>query len=170
MRFLTHMEAAEWAGGHSMLMPFGDHPDRQPRLRPLRFALPQPAHRLYALSSSIAARITPGDSCLLWITEFGVWPSNENMHLYYRLRESYGDRRLMHEAPAHLCLQHETADLITLLQLTLLFGWDAYLLPRSDHLAVFCSHDEFIECYSRNSDQLAEFKIILSKMDITFEP
>jgi hypothetical protein len=170
MRFLTDAEAADLMRGHSMLMPFGDRPDRQPRLGPLRFSLPQTTSRLFALSSYITSAITQGDSCLLWITQSGVWPSSENMHLYYRLRGSHGDRRLLHEAPGHLCLKHETDDLTTFLQLALLFGWDAYLLPSSDHLAVFCSHDEFLECYSRSSDQLAEFKTGLSKLNITSEP
>jgi hypothetical protein len=170
MQFLTEAEAAEWARGHSMLMPFGDRADRQPRLQPLRFAVPPPASRLYPLSSTIASAVTRGDDCLLWITEFGVWPSSENMHLYYRLRESYGDLRLLQEAPAHLCLKHETAELTTLLQLTLLFGWDAYLLPRSDHLAFFCSHDEFVECYSRSDEQLTDLKGALAKLNVTFDP
>jgi hypothetical protein len=166
MQFFTDAEAAAWARGRTMLMPFGDRPERQPRLPSLRCSFPQPANRLFAFSAYIASAITSGDSCLLWITEYGVWPSSENLHLYYRLRESYGDHRLLHEAPAHLCLKHETDDLTTLLQLALLFGWDAYLLPDSDHLAVFCSHDEFVECYSRSTDQLAEIKAGLARMNI----
>ena len=166
MQVLTNEEAAAWARGRTLLMPFGDRPERQPRLPSLRFALPQPAHRLFAFSSYVASAITSGDSCLVWITEYGVWPSNENTHLYYRLRESYGDHRLLHEAPAHLCLKHEAADLITVLQLALLFGWDAYLLPESDHVAAFCSHDEFVEWYSRSPDQLAEFQAGLARMNI----
>jgi hypothetical protein len=27
----------------------------------------------------------------LWISEYGIWPSTENWHLYYALRQKYGD-------------------------------------------------------------------------------
>ena len=166
MQFLTDAEAAAWARGRTMLMPFGDRPERQPRLPSLRGAFPHSANRIFAFSSYIASAITGGDSCLLWITEYGVWPSSENTHLYYRLRESYGDHRLLHEAPAHLFLKHEADDLVTLLQLALLFGWDAYLLHDSDHIAAFFSHDGFVECYSRSPDQLVEIKAGLARMEI----
>src|SRR5438552_16817824 len=89
-----------------MLMPYGDCPEGQQQVPVLRFPVPQPGSRLYALSRLLASAV-PGvdDSSLLWITGYGIWPSSENLHLYYRLRESYGDRRLLAEAPAHLCLK-----------------------------------------------------------------
>ena len=149
-----------------MLMPFGDRPERQPRLEPLRYAVPERTASLYALSSYLASTVTPGDACLLWITAFGVWPSSENMHLYYRLRESYGEHRLLHEAPAQLCLKHEHEDLATSIWLALLFGWDAYVLPDSDHLAVYFSHDELLEMYSRSAAQRVELETRLAQLQI----
>jgi hypothetical protein len=169
MQFLTDEEAAAWARGRTLLMPFGDRPERQPRLPSLRCTFPRPAHRLFAFSATIASAIARGDSCLLWITGYGVWPSSENSHLYYRLRESYGDHRLLHEAPGHLCLKHEVDDLTTVLQLALLFGWDAYALPDSDHAAAFCSHDEFVECYARAPAELADIKAALTRMNVEFQ-
>jgi hypothetical protein len=56
------------------------------------------------------------------VTEWGVWQSSENWHLYYRLRQSYGDHRLIEEAPVHLFLEHETYDLISFLQIGLAAG------------------------------------------------
>lgn len=128
---------------------------------------PSTAAQLYALSSFLASALTPGDACLLWITEFGVWPSAENLHLYYRLRESYGERRLLHEAPAQLCQKHEREDLATLIWLALLFGWDAYVLPDSDHLAIYFNHDELLELYSRNAAQRAELTTRLTELKLT---
>lgn len=78
-----------------------------------------------------------------------MWPSSENWHLYYRLRESYGDRRLLHEAPGHLFLDYEAADLVTFLHVTISSGWDAEVLPHLSYgsaanARVFISHDEFV--------------------------
>ncbi len=46
-------------------------------------------------------------NAILYIDECGVWPSFENWHLYYRLRSSYGDNRMLHEAPGHYFLEYE---------------------------------------------------------------
>ena len=75
-------------------------------------------------------------------TAWGIWPSSENWHLYYRLRQSYGDYRLLEETPGHLFLKHESEDLASFLQLAILNGWGRYLLAEADYVNVFFSHDE----------------------------
>ena len=93
---------------------------------------------------------------LLWITDGAFWPSSENWHLYYKLRQTYGDCRLLHEAPGHLFLQHEAEDLASFLQLALLNGWGGYVLPQADHLDALFSHDEFITFYAKSAESLSE--------------
>ena len=104
--------------------------------------------RLHWLAGFLISHLEPFDECLLWVTQWGVWPSSENFHLFYRMRESYGERRLLHDAPGQLFLKHETADLQTFLELALLCGWDFYLLPAPDYATAFISHDEFIELHT----------------------
>ncbi len=70
---------------------------------------------------------------------------SENLHLYYQLRQSYGDRRQLAEAPAHLFLDYEAADLVSYLQVGLLCGWDMHLLPAVGYARAFVSHDEYVE-------------------------
>jgi hypothetical protein len=82
------------------------------------------------------------ESCLLWVTDWGIW--TENLHLYYRLRQSYNDPRLLHEAPGHLFLQHESADLVSFIQVGILCGWDMHLLPAVGYARAFVSHDEWV--------------------------
>jgi len=149
-----------------MLLPAGDRPAHQRGLQSLRFVFPQPGYRLYALAWAIADAIAFGDACLLWVTEYGVWPSSENTHLYYRLRASYGDQRVLHETPGHLCQKHEREDLATFLQLTMLFGWGAYLLPATDYVAAFCSHDEWLEFYARDQEVLADVEKRLAPLKL----
>ncbi len=76
-------------------------------------------------------------SCMLWIIDFGIWPSSENMHLYYRLRQSYKDYRLLNEAPGHFFLSYEGTDLITFLQFALEAGWGGFLFGTPDYTRVF---------------------------------
>jgi hypothetical protein len=89
------------------------------------------------LSGLVASKLEPFDQCLLWVTLWGVWSSSENWHLFYRLRETYGEGRPLWDAPGHLFLKHESADLATFIQLTLFSEWDFYLVTSPDYHAAF---------------------------------
>ena len=91
---------------------------------------------------------------LLWVTEPDI--STSNWHLYYRLRQSYGDLRLLNEAPGHLCLDYESEDLASLLQLTMLNEWDASLVPELDYVSLTFSHHGFIDVFSENTELVRE--------------
>jgi hypothetical protein len=93
---------------------------------------------------------------LLWITEWGIWSSSENWHLYQLLRKSHGEHRLLQEAPGHLFLDYEAADLASFLQVSVMNGWGGYLLTEADYVNAFFSHDEYMDFYSENSGPLAE--------------
>jgi hypothetical protein len=37
---------------------------------------------------SPGVHVQPFEECLLWVTQSGIWASSENLHLFYRVRES----------------------------------------------------------------------------------
>ncbi len=164
MRLLTRDETASWASGLGVELPEGQAvPEEQPdHLHQIRFLLPQTPGQVAWLCRFISTCLAPRDNCLLWVTEWGVWPSSENWHLYYRLRQSYSDQRLLHEAPGHLFLDYEEADLVSFLQLGVLSGWDMHLLPvlqygGTDTARAFVSHDEWVALSHREIDQVTEW-------------
>lgn len=95
-----------------------------------------------------------GALTLLWITEWGIWPSSENWHLYYKLRQSYGDARLIDEAPGHLFLANEAEDLASFLQIAMLNGWDGFVLTDANYVNASFSHDEYIDLFAENEATL----------------
>jgi hypothetical protein len=113
--------------------------------------------RLAWFCQHLEQSLQPRGGCLLWLTEWGVWPSSENWHLYYRLRQSYGDQRLLHEAPGHLFLGYEAPELVSFLQVALLCGWGGHLLPVAGFARAFVSHDEFVEFAADDPAILASF-------------
>ena len=126
----------------------------------------------YALRSSIAVTIegTPVSTfalakatvswlgnvrgSLLWVTEYGIWPSRENRHLYFRLRSSYGDQHDLPAAPGHYFLDFEMPDLVTYLDLCLQFGWGAHLLSTPNWASVWLSHDGWMRVESESRLEL----------------
>lgn len=144
MHFLTVDEARSQCAG---VVELGDHgyphrPDREPVYA--RAPLPELA-QLTHFCRQLDQALQPRDACLLWVTEWGVWESSENRHLYYRLRQSYRDQRLLKSAPAHLFLDYEAPDLVTFLQVGLICGWDMHLISYGGYARAFVSHDEYVD-------------------------
>jgi len=114
-----------------------------------RVNYPTEPHRIFALAHWIASSLTYRMPSLLWLTEWNIWPSSENWHLYYKLRHSYADLRLLPEAPGHLFLEHESEDLTSFLQIAMLNGWGGYVLTHANDVNVFFSHDEYIDFFAK---------------------
>jgi len=160
MRFLTHEEARGWCkGGNPEFLDDRRNPMQWPsKFQVLRFFYSnEPPGRLYWISQVLVGALEYWDEAILWVVLTGVW--SENLHLYYRIRQSYGDQRHLDQAPAHLVLHHENEDLTTLLHLCLMFGWEAFLFTEHDYARVFVSHDEFGEIAvpeGRNIDKMRD--------------
>ena len=120
-------------------------------------------NELRFLTQWIATDLTYRRPVLLWITEWGIWPSSENWHLFYRLRQAYGESRLLHEAPGHLFLNSEYEDLATFLQIAILNGWGGYVLTEADYVNVFFSHDEYIDFIAKEEPNLASVREMLKR-------
>jgi len=157
MRFITVPEATDWARAHGYpFQPFGI----QTRLecgsfRTRRYAIPEDAGARVALCRSLWESIVRGQpEALLWVTEWGVWPSGEHMPLIRILRTAHGESRPLIEAPA---LQFRASDddaAFSFFILSALFLWDCYLLAPSGESGAFLSHDEFLRVFARSHDAL----------------
>ena len=153
MRCLTKRESQGWCAERGFRLTNEGEPIIDKRAHGVTVSLSAISwSRLTYLSRFIASYLEPFDECLLWVTLWGVWNSSENLHLYYRVRESHGERRQLEDAPGHLFLKHESVDLATFIQMALLFGWDFYLLPRPTYHSAFVSHDEFVKFYTDDGD------------------
>src|SRR5216683_1163 len=118
MRFYSSTECAEWCSQLQVALDDQGQPASElTHAHRLRCNFPPSFTQLLWFSRFIESALQPRESCLLWVTDWGIFPSNENHHLYYRLRQSYGDFRLLQEAPGHLCLDFERPEAVTLIHL-----------------------------------------------------
>ena len=127
-----------------------------------RVGYPPEPYRFLFVAHWIAAALTYRMPALLWITEWSIWPSSENWHLYYKLRQTYGDPRLLHEAPGHFFLEHEVEDLASFLQMAMLNGWGGYVLTQADYVNAFFSHDEYIDFFAKHDANLTPVREVLA--------
>lgn len=149
MRYLTAEEARSRCGKVIRLDPRG-YP-LEPGDDSLYARAPLPAlTQLTHFCRQLERALQPREACLLWVTGWGIW--SENLHLYYHLRQSYGDTRLLDEAPGHLFLDYEGADLVSFLQVGIICGWDMHLIPFVGYARAFVSHDEFVTFAADNAN------------------
>ena len=151
MRFYTYQECDEWSRGRARKgpeYPPPPLPDVAPNLVRQVLRIPDDAHVLHHFARAVAREIQRGEeSILFWATD---WSNYSPWHLYYKLRQTYGDFRLLHEAPGHFFLPHETEDLVSFLSIAMANYWDGYLLTELDYPSAvledvfidFCSDDE----------------------------
>ncbi len=156
MRFYTQDECEQWLQGRQRLKP-----DATLGLETERFDYPKEPHHMYWMAHWIAAHLTFRQPVLLWITEWGIWPSSENWHLYYSLRQKNGDHRLLHEAPGHVFLEYEVEELASFLQIAMLNGWGGYVLSHANYVNAFFSHDEYVDFFGNLAEVRSEFKTAL---------
>ena len=148
MRFYTKDECEEWLRDRERMKP-----ELIPNIRKAHVHYPATAGRMLHLAYWSGSSLAYRDPVLVWITEWGIW-SGENWHLYYKLRQSYSDFRLLHEAPGHLFLGHESEDLTSFLQIAMLNGWGGYILTEADYVNAFFSHDEYIDFFAKLDENL----------------
>jgi hypothetical protein len=135
MHFLTPSECSEW----DALRP-------RPGAFHAKVAIPRDFTASLRFCQSVERAMRPYRACLLWFTETDIWHSSTNWHLYYRLRQSYGDHRRVEDAPGQVFLDDEAADFVSFFQIAVLAGFDAHLITDpTGYSRAFLSHDEFVE-------------------------
>ncbi len=71
---------------------------------------------------------------------------------------------MLREAPGHLFLEHEAEDLASFLQLSMLNGWGGYVLTGANYVNAFFSHDEYINFFAEQDENLGDVRKILGSL------
>ena len=169
MRFFEELECKTWwidnqkaATNGRPLWP----PDNMTRVK---IVFPDKGYKYYMYSKFILEAI--GDNykgLLLWVENHYIWPSSENLHMYYKLCESYGEHRKLEEVPGIYFVENDNNDLITFLQMGMLFGWEMYLGQLDNGISIKISNDEFIEIDLINNESA---KAIFNRAeDMNYKP
>jgi hypothetical protein len=152
MRFYSEEECEKWLTSRKR-----EKPNQSDAPHSETFKYPEEPYRFYSLARMIASS-SCRDPILLWVSEWGVWPTSENWHVYYKLRHSYADHRLLHEAPGHFFMGYEMEDCASFLQIAMLNGWGGHVLTQANYVNAFFSHDEYIRFFANDAAQLDEIR------------
>jgi hypothetical protein len=158
MRFLCHTLTWDWCREHAVpLLNDEEGASGAPRLADDPRALRRARHvhaaagkRAEAETLARAAVDALGvwDQCLLWTTDWDVWPNEEDWPRYYAWRGAHGERRSVGEAPGHVFAHGEEPALAWLLAYVIECGWDASVVRvlggAPTGIRLHASHDEWL--------------------------
>jgi len=125
------------------------------------FGIPVDAGRRTHLARLLASAFHDAAEGLLWIDEYGIWPSSENRTIFTALRRAFDETRALREAPGHVFSPEDSELLQALIAIVLYFSWGARLFRNDGMLRIRISHDEYVECEG-NSGVVAALKNCLA--------
>ena len=99
------------------------------------------------LAKEISSALNKND-VLLYINEYNIWPSCENMHLFDGYRKSIGIENEIYEKPSHIINENETIEFYCILGMILYFSMGCIIIPiENQNEIIRISHDEYIDLY-----------------------
>jgi hypothetical protein len=172
MRFLRTDQCADWCQGHGYQLPsqLGGH--RSPESHAQHeFALPADAGQRVALCRLLwnLADSGPVTDRLLWINEWGVWPSSEHLPLFMRWRAGFGERRSLADAGGQLIQQGDDDDGLSVLIMACLFLWGCWMYSEQG-MIVALSHDEGGVVYEPRNRVVPSRRAALAQFGVLIDP
>jgi hypothetical protein len=163
MRALDKIETIKWLSERRVLVDSNGKPTFSGLVQAIDSAIPGDSGRKTALSRAIVAFFDADDEALLWINEFGIWPSAEDWNLFEGFRRSLGEDSPLSEKPGHIFSNKDLTNVGSLLAMIFYFVWGAVLYSPAKGLGIVISHDEFISVFARDKSDAAGITATLRK-------
>lgn len=143
MKFLGKDEAYDWFRDNDYKVSDGGDPITD--LKISKTQIESDSGKRIDQSKCLLKCFEGANESFLYFSDWSVWPSGEQMHLFERLSSSYGEIRPLIERPGHLFSSEEFLDLTSFVILGATFLWDMYVLDSERKNFLFFSHDEFVK-------------------------
>jgi hypothetical protein len=173
MTVCSFSECADWCAAHGFRtrhiagFSVGPDPDlTEQDFRFTRFSIPDDAGGRVALAKNLIGVLDDSAELLVQISDWAVWPSGQHMPLFSRLREAFGDRRPLIEAPGQIVPPSEREDAVSILVLSVLYLWDCHVLSSTGDQALFVSHDQHGWVAVRGERSLESANQVLARINV----
>jgi hypothetical protein len=116
----------------------------------ITFPIPPEHSRILWFARQLLVATAPRRDILVMPTEWGVWQSSENWHLYELFRKACGGVQPLQEAPCHCFSADEHHLALDFIYLFLLFSWDFLIFSFHENDLLFLSHDGYAIYHAPN--------------------
>jgi len=103
-------------------------------------------------------------SCLVSVVETGIWSSSENLSLYYSWRQSLHIHTSLDVGRGHVFLPFERDHFMSLLQMSLIFGWGFLAASAYGDDAFAINHDGKVVAFTDVPQRAAELCTALAPL------
>jgi hypothetical protein len=141
MKSLTRKQAKEWCRTQRIPTSSFGAPSTD-GLR-TRFQIPSSRIERRSLAGLHLKAFASEPRSLVWITEWGVWPSIDLTDDFIALRSAAGESRHLEEIPAQLVSQSDFGYLCAVVSMALESLWDIHIIGVRGRKRLFYSHDEW---------------------------
>ncbi len=128
------------------------------------YAIPPDSGKKAILAKTISEFFIQESESLLWIDEYGIWPSSEDRNLFDGFRKSLGETKHLQDTPGHIFTRQDLTSIASLLSLVLYFCWGAIIVSKDKNILVRISHDEVLTIYMREGEE--QLKTIKAKIEL----
>lgn len=163
MYTLTLQQIKEWLAHNGLSITEGTLQENEYKLIST-YRIPEDSGRKTALAKIIAEFFKKDTEVLLWINEYGIWPTSEDVNLFLGFRKSLGENSMLYEKPGHLFSGDEIATIVSLLAIVFYFIWGAVIVSVKNKFMIKISHDEIIAIFALEPNTLTEECKILDKL------
>jgi len=144
VRMVSDTKVEEWLDARGLSV---DPRTLVPRRSEVTLSLDIPAEsgRRTNLARLLADLFRSQSEGLLWITEFGIWPSSEHRPIFAALRHAAGVDLPLEDSPGHFFSSDDSDLVVSLIAVALYFSWGAILVRGDLGLIASVSHDDWID-------------------------
>jgi hypothetical protein len=165
MKILSTDAACSILGTQSLPGLIESLSDRLPnRLGP--YSIPADSGAKCSLARLLRDLVFSGSPIFIYVTEWGVWPSAENLDLFDGYRRSLGEDRPLKLAPVHMFEDSDGSAFVSILSMVLYFVWGATVFDERGTVLVTLSHDEWIDIKAATSNAAARLSAGLEPMEL----
>ncbi len=141
MKIISKVDSVSWCENHGIQLNGRDLPQiNKDELK--HFSIPADTGNKIAIVKNHFEQFKNEKEVFAWITEWGIFPSSERMHIFEKFRSSYGEERHLINAPGHIFEKAEFEDALSIATLAVLFLWDCFVFNDQGTKTLFYSHDE----------------------------
>lgn len=117
------------------------------------------------------------EGALLWFTGWGIWNSRDEAAGYRvveAMHRAAGQPKSFEVAPGHLFRGDELLDVVAMLMQPIVFGFDAYYLPRwsygTHQFFLHVSHDSYVSVVTRTKEFHDRVFSLLKELNLNPKP
>jgi hypothetical protein len=163
MKILTKEDARELLSGKT-LDACTAQLSSQLRLVEDAYSTPVSSGVQIVLSKLFAYLMLRDSPVCLYVTGWGV--ATEHLDLFYGYRRSFGDLRLLMEAPVHIFDPTENEAFVSILSRAFFFSWDIWVFDLAGRWVLRTSHEGWFEVRARDEEAIKDVAIELENYKI----